>query len=58
LQVLGKGDKPALIVLNPRTYQTIDQAITGRAHGPLLLNQHSSGCSDTTPQRSSAASLR
>jgi integrase/recombinase XerD len=39
LQVTGKGDKPALIVLNPRTYQAIDQAITGRAHGPLLLNQ-------------------
>lgn len=39
LQVLDKGDKPALIVLNPRTYQAIDQAVTGRAHGPLLLNQ-------------------
>jgi integrase/recombinase XerD len=39
LQVLGKGGKPALIVLNPRTYQAIDQAITGRAHGPLLLNR-------------------
>jgi integrase/recombinase XerD len=39
LQVLGKGDKPALIVLNPRTYQAIDQAPSGRAHGPLLLNQ-------------------
>lgn len=39
LQVLGKGDKPALIVLNPRTYQAIDQAISGRVHGPLLLNQ-------------------
>jgi integrase/recombinase XerD len=39
LQVLGKGDKPALIVLNPRTYQAIDQAIAGRAHGPLLLNR-------------------
>ncbi|MGH8886070.1 MAG: tyrosine-type recombinase/integrase [Egibacteraceae bacterium] len=37
--MLGKGDKPALIVLNPRTCQAIDQAITGRAHGPLLLNQ-------------------
>jgi integrase/recombinase XerD len=39
LQVIGKGDKLALIVLNPRAYQAIDQAITGCAHGPLLLNQ-------------------
>jgi integrase/recombinase XerD len=37
LQVLGKGDKPALIVLNLRTYYL--SAIDGRAHGPLLLNR-------------------
>ena len=35
----GKGDKPAEVVLNPRTQHAIDGAITGRADGPLLLNE-------------------
>ncbi len=39
LRVLGKGDKPAEVVLNPRTQQAVDQAIVGRLAGPLLLNQ-------------------
>ncbi len=39
LRILGKGDKPAEVVLNPRTQQAVDQAIDDRATGPLLRNQ-------------------
>lgn len=39
LRVIGRGDKPAEIVLNPRTQQAVDQAIAGRSSGPLLRNQ-------------------
>jgi integrase len=39
LRVLGKGDKPAEIPLNPQTQQAIDQALGGRSSGPLLLNR-------------------
>ena len=39
LQIIGKGDKPAEIVLNPRTQQALDQAIDGRSAGPLLRNE-------------------
>ncbi|MFN2556790.1 MAG: tyrosine-type recombinase/integrase [Nitriliruptorales bacterium] len=38
LRILGKGDKPAEIVLNPRTWQAIDQVVDGRSEGPLLHN--------------------
>lgn len=39
LQIVGKGDNPAEIPLNPRTHEAIDQALDGRAEGPLLLNR-------------------
>jgi len=39
LRILGKGDKPADVVLNPRTHQAVDQAVDGRTTGPLLRNQ-------------------
>ena len=39
LRILGKGDQPAEIPLNPRTYEAIDRALGGRADGPLLLNR-------------------
>jgi integrase/recombinase XerD len=39
LRIVGKGDKPAEIPLNPRTQQAIDQALGGRSNGPLLLNR-------------------
>ena len=39
LRVVGKGDKPAEIPLNPRTHEAIDQALAGRTDGPLLLNR-------------------
>lgn len=38
LHIIGKGDRPAEIVLNPRTHQAVDDAIDDRAHGPVLLN--------------------
>jgi integrase/recombinase XerD len=37
LRILGKGDKPAEIPLNPRTQQAIADAVAGRSDGPLLL---------------------
>jgi site-specific recombinase XerD len=39
LLIMGKGDKPAEVVLNPRTQQALDQVIDGRTIGPLLRNQ-------------------
>jgi hypothetical protein len=38
LRIPGKGDKPAEVVLNPRTQQAVDQAVDGRSAGPLLRN--------------------
>ena len=34
LRILGKGDKPAEVVLNPRTQQAVDQAVDGRRDRP------------------------
>jgi integrase/recombinase XerD len=39
LRILGKGDKPAEVVLNPRTQQAVDQAAADRTAGPLLRNR-------------------
>ena len=39
LRIVGKGDKPAEVPLNPRTQQAIGEALDGRTEGPLLLNQ-------------------
>ncbi len=38
LHIIGKGDRPAEIVLNPRTHQAIDAAIDDRTQGPILVN--------------------
>ena len=38
LRVCGKGTKVVLIPLPPAVGRAIDQAIGGRAHGPILLN--------------------
>ena len=38
LRILGKGDMPAEIPLNPRTQQAIAEALHSRSEGPLLLN--------------------
>jgi integrase len=37
LRIIGKGNKPALIPLVPRTARTIDLAIGERRDGPILL---------------------
>ena len=39
LRIVGKGDKPAEVVLNPRTQQAIDAAVGQRRNGPLLRNE-------------------
>jgi site-specific recombinase XerD len=39
LRIIGKGDKPAELPLNPRTHEAIHQALGGRIDGPLLLNR-------------------
>lgn len=49
LQVFGKGNKPALIALNPPTYQAIDQAPPAVRAARCCSTKHSGGCSDTTP---------
>jgi integrase/recombinase XerD len=36
LRILGKGNKPAVIPLVPRTARTIDLAVGERDHGPIL----------------------
>jgi site-specific recombinase XerD len=39
LYIIGKGDKPAEVVLNPRTQHAVNLAVAGRAAGPILLNR-------------------
>jgi site-specific recombinase XerD len=39
LRILGKGSKPALIPLVPRTARTIDLAVGERRQGPILLRR-------------------
>ena len=38
LRILGKGSKPAVIPLVPRTARTVDLAIGERREGPILLH--------------------
>ncbi len=39
LRIVGKGNKPALIPLVPRTARTIDLVVGERTQGPILLRQ-------------------
>jgi len=39
LRILGKGNKPAVIPLVPRTARTIDLAVGERSEGPILRRQ-------------------
>ena len=39
LRIVGKGNKPAVIPLVPRTARTIDLAVAERTSGPVLLRQ-------------------
>jgi integrase len=38
--IMGKGDKPAIIPLAPRTCRAVDLACGERTTGPLILNTH------------------
>ena len=53
LRIIGKGDNPAEVPLNPRTHEAIDQALNGRTGGPLLLNRWRNRM-----QRHNAAAIR
>jgi integrase/recombinase XerD len=37
LRIMGKGNKPAVVPLVPRTARTIDLAVGDRAEGPILV---------------------
>lgn len=39
LTIIGKGDKPAVVPLPPRTVAALEPVLTGRAGGPLLLTR-------------------
>lgn len=39
LAIVGKGDKPAIVPLPPRTVHALDQALIGRVEGPLLVTR-------------------
>ncbi len=39
LTIRGKGDKPAVVPLPPRTIASLDPLVTGRDAGPLLLTR-------------------
>ena len=41
LAIMGKGAKPDVVVLGPRTSYAVERALDGRTDGPLLLTQAS-----------------
>jgi integrase/recombinase XerD len=51
LHIVGKGAKPALIPLVPRTARTIDLAIGERREGPILVRQDGSRLGRRTAHR-------
>jgi site-specific recombinase XerD len=51
LQILGKGNKPAMIPLVPRTARTIDLAVGERSEGPILRRQDSQRLDRRTAHR-------
>jgi integrase len=51
LRIVGKGNKPAVIPLVPRTARTIDLAIGERTSGPILLRQDGSRLDRRTAHR-------
>ncbi len=40
INIMGKGQKFAVMPMPPRVFRTIDMAIEGRHEGPVLLNQY------------------
>jgi integrase/recombinase XerD len=51
LRIVGKGNKPAVIPLVPRTARTIDLAIGERTAGPILLRHDGSRLDRRTAHR-------
>jgi integrase/recombinase XerD len=51
LRIVGKGNKPAVIPLVPRTARTIDLAIGERTLGPILLRHDGSRLDRRTAHR-------
>lgn len=51
LRIVGKGNKPAVIPLLPRTARTIDLAIGERTSGPILLRHDGSRLDRRTAHR-------
>ena len=51
LRIVGKGNKPAVIPLVPRTARTIDLAIGERTSGPILLRHDGSRLDRRTAHR-------
>lgn len=51
LRIIGKGNKPAVIPLVPRTARTIDLAIGERTSGPILLRHDGSRLDRRTAHR-------
>ena len=51
LRITGKGKKPALIPLVPRTARTIDLAVGERREGPILLRHDSQRLDRRTAHR-------
>ena len=54
LRIVGKGNKPALIPLVPRTARTIDLAVAERREGPILL-RHDGQRLDRAPHTAGSA---
>ncbi len=51
LRIMGKGSKPAVIPLVPRTARTIDLAVGERHEGPILLRRDGHRLDRRTAQR-------
>jgi integrase/recombinase XerD len=51
LRIIGKGNKPAIIPLVPRTARTIDLAIGERTAGPIILRRDSQRLDRRTAHR-------
>jgi integrase len=55
LRIIGKGDKPAVVPLVPRTARTLDLAIGERASAPVLVRQDAAALDRRTAHRWVAA---
>jgi integrase len=51
LRIIGKGDKPAMVPLVPRTARTLDLAIGERSSGPVLVRRDGAALDRRTAHR-------